>query len=84
MAIKEATYNSIEDVPLAKAFIRGTVGDGSTNQRVYARHLSSGVMRGEQSLSDGNVRIDSSNRRILIYDEDGDARVLIGYDEDGF
>ena len=83
-AIKDAAYNTIDDVPMENAFIRASPGAEAANSRVYARQLSTGSMRGEQSLSDGNVRIDSSNRRILIYDEDGNARVLIGYDAGGF
>jgi len=33
---------------------------------------------------DVRVYIDQANARIIIYDADGNARVLIGFDEDGF
>lgn len=34
--------------------------------------------------TNGKVVIDTPNSRILVYDDDGNARVLIGYQEDGF
>lgn len=82
--LKSAQYNTIADVPLKEAFIRNSIGNELNNSRVYARSISSGTLRGEQQIGDKNIKLDSSNRRILIYDEDGNARVLIGFDEDGF
>ena len=81
---KTAKYSSISDVPIEQAIYRAGIGASNTNSRVYARNLSTGTMRGEQQLGDDKIQIDSNNRRIIIYDENGDARVLIGYDEDGF
>lgn len=82
--IKDAEYTKIKDVPLEQAFIRSGIGNGLGNSRVYARHLSSGMLRGEQQLGDSNIKIDSSNRRILIFDESGNARILVGFDSQGF
>lgn len=84
MGLKTAEYHTIPDVPLKQAIVQGQLGNELNNSRVYARNISTGTLRGEQQIGDKNIKLDSSNRRILIYDEDGNARILIGFDEDGF
>lgn len=83
MSIKTAAYAEIQNVPLEQAFLEGAPGSALRNMRVYARHLSSGTMRGEQQLGDENIQIRSSERQILIFDEDKNARILLGRDETG-
>lgn len=51
--------------------------------RVKPRQVMTGRYRGEQQIGDENIKIESSERRILVSDGDND-RILLGFDEDGF
>lgn len=49
----------------------------------------SGISQGQSLLGDfrvgtKNIKVDGKNKRILILDENDIARVLIGYQENGF
>jgi len=49
----------------------------------------SGISQGQSLLGDfrvgtKNIKVDGKNKRIVIYDADDVARVLIGYQEAGF
>ena len=50
--------------------------------RVIPRQMGTGIMRGEHSLGDQRLLIDSSNQRIVMSDGDNN-RLLIGKDKDG-
>ena len=53
--------------------------DGDTGDAVFAGTIQAGTLiSGEVVVGDNSVRIDGENRRIIVYDEAGDARVLIG------
>jgi hypothetical protein len=59
--------------------------DGDTGNAVFAGELRSGsVVTGQVIVGDNNVIIDGDNRQILIFDESGNARILLGYQENGF
>lgn len=59
--------------------------DGETGDAVFAGTIQSGTLiAGDVVVGDNNIRLDGENRRIIVYDEAGDARILIGYDQGGF
>lgn len=44
------------------------------------------VYRGQKKtdILSGKVRLESGNNRIVVTDETGKIRIIIGYDKDGF
>lgn len=51
--------------------------------RVQPRDISSGTMRGQQTLGGPRVKVNSSEGNIVVNDGTND-RILIGFQEDGF
>jgi hypothetical protein len=59
--------------------------DGSTGSAVFAGEIRTGTLvSGLVVVGNNNVIIDGEARRILIYDENGTPRILLGYHENGF
>lgn len=59
--------------------------DGTTGSAVFKGEIQSGTLvTGLVSVGNNNVIIDGENNRIVIYDDSGLARILIGYQESGF
>lgn len=59
--------------------------DAETGDAVFAGTIQSGaIIAGEVIVGNGNIVIDGENNRIVIFDDDGVARILIGYQKDGF
>jgi len=58
---------------------------GNSSERIV-KDRQKRTLGGKEFATDTNARviIDQDNARILIIDENGDNRVLIGYQEDGF
>jgi hypothetical protein len=51
---------------------------------ISASKLTAGTVSVIANLGDESIGLDGENRRILVTDEDGFPRVLIGYDASGF
>ena len=59
--------------------------DGETGDAFFAGTIQSGTLiAGDVVVGDNNIRLDGENRRIIVYDEAGDARILIGFQAGGF
>jgi len=58
----------------------GTTGDAVFKGTVQTGTLISGIV----AVGDNNVVIDGENKNIVVYDESGIARILIGFQAGGF
>lgn len=59
--------------------------DGETGDAVFMGKIQTGTLiSGLVIVGNNNVVIDGENKRILIYDDNGIARILLGYHENGF
>lgn len=59
--------------------------DGTTGNAVFKGEVQAGsLISGKVIVGDNRVIIDGGNSRILVYDDDGIPRILIGYQEAGF
>lgn len=60
----------------------GSGSPGSINSsnisRILPRQMSSGTLRGTQNVGYGNVKIDSSNNRIVLADNVTNSQIVIG------
>jgi hypothetical protein len=82
-------YSDIIVAPLSMEALRQQLSSNTLNQPNIIGPIMNGSMLGmftvgSTSDSDARIEIDGTNQRILVYDENGDARVLIGYDPGGF
>lgn len=68
-----------------KAGITTFVLDATTGSAVFKGTIQAGTLiGGEVVVGDNRVIIDGANSRIVVYDDDGIPRILIGYQENGF
>lgn len=68
-----------------KAGIETFVLDATTGSAVFKGTIQAGTLiGGEVVVGDNRVIIDGANSRIVVYDDDGIPRILIGYQENGF
>ena len=68
-----------------KAGITTFAIDGETGSAVFKGSIQSGsLITGEVVVGNNRVILDGDNARMLIYDDDGIPRILIGYQESGF
>jgi len=59
--------------------------DGDTGDATFAGKVQAGaVVTGTLAVGNNNVLIDGENERIIIYDDSGIPRILLGYQENGF
>lgn len=59
--------------------------DATTGSAVFKGTIQAGTLiGGEVVVGDNRVIIDGANSRIVVYDNDGIPRILIGYQENGF
>lgn len=59
--------------------------DGTTGDAVFKGTVQTGTLiSGTVVVGNNNVIIDGENKRIMIYDESGTPRILLGYQLNGF
>lgn len=59
--------------------------DAETGDATFAGTIQSGaVIAGTVVVGNNNVVIDGENNRIVIYDDGGIARIILGFQEEGF
>jgi hypothetical protein len=68
-----------------EALLQGAGIDDVRIASLSANKLTAGIISVLIGIgASEKIEIDGANNRILIYDDNDDPRILIGYDEDGF
>lgn len=85
----EQLYNDPSVVSLTMEQLRTQLDENTLDQPRILSPIMNGIMQGLLKVGsavdpDARVEIDGTNQRILIYDESGVARILIGYQPGGF
>lgn len=82
-------YNDPNVVSVTMEQLREQLDENTLTQPRIMSPIMNGIMQGLLKVGsavdpDARVEIDGTNQRIIIYDESGVARILIGYQSGGF